>query len=60
MVFCDGSWGFFEVGTVAIIVSPLKLTTLSAAKLEFQCAINIAKYEAILLGLRLMKVIDVK
>jgi hypothetical protein len=35
IVFYDGSWGSFGACVVAIIVSPSKLKTLYAAKLEF-------------------------
>ena len=40
-----------QIHSDTIIISPSKLKTLYAAKLEFQCTNNIAEYEAILLGL---------
>jgi hypothetical protein len=49
-VFCDGSWGTFGAGAAAILISPSKIKTCYAAKLEFNCTNNIAEYEALLLG----------
>jgi ribonuclease HI len=51
-VFCDGSWGTFGTGAATVLVAPLKVRTCYAAKLDFSCTNNIAKYEALLLGLR--------
>jgi ribonuclease HI len=59
-VFCDGSWGSFGAGAAAIIVSPSKVRTSYAAKLQFQCTNNIAEYEALLLGLRKLKAMGVR
>jgi hypothetical protein len=50
-VFCDGSWGTFGAGAAAILISPSKIKTCYAARLEFNCTNNIAEYEALLLGL---------
>jgi hypothetical protein len=50
-VFCDGSWGTFGAGAAAILISPYKIRTYYAARLEFNCTNNIAEYEALLLGL---------
>ena len=50
-IFYDGSWGTFGVGAIAILISPSKIRTSYATKLEFQCTKNIAKYKAMLLGL---------
>jgi hypothetical protein len=47
-VFCDGSWGTFSAGAAAILISPSKIKTCYAARLE--STNNIAEYEAILLG----------
>jgi ribonuclease HI len=54
-VFCDGSWGSFATGAVAFIVPPSKVKALCVVRLQFQCTINIAEYEALFLGLRKMK-----
>jgi hypothetical protein len=50
-VFCDGSWGTFGAGAAVVLVAPSKVKTCYAAKLDFSCTNNIAKYEALLLGL---------
>jgi ribonuclease HI len=50
-VFCDGSWGAFGAGATVVLISPSKIKTCYAAKLEFNCTNNIAEYEALLLGL---------
>lgn len=60
IVFYDDSWGSFEVGVVVVIVSPLKLRTSYAAKLEFKCTSNIAEDKATLLGLQTLKAIGVR
>ena len=59
-VFCDGSWGSFGDGDAAIIVSPSMVKTSYVAKLQLQCTNNIAKYEALLLGLRELKAMGVR
>jgi hypothetical protein len=41
-VFCDGSWGTFGTGAAAILISPSKIRTCYAARLEFNCTNNIA------------------
>ena len=51
ITYCDGAWGFAGAGAAAIITSPLGVKMRYAARLEFQCTNNIAKYEAILLEL---------
>lgn len=50
IVFCDGSWGTFGAGATAILISPSKIRTCYAARLEFNCTNNITEYEALLLG----------
>jgi ribonuclease HI len=55
-----GSWGSFQTGAAAIIISPSKLKISYAAKLQFQCTNNIVEHEAFLLGLRNLKVMGVK
>jgi hypothetical protein len=41
-MFCDGSWGTFNAGATAILISPSKIKTCYTARLEFNCTINIA------------------
>jgi hypothetical protein len=60
IVFCDGSWGAFGAGAVAILISPSKIRTCYAARLEFSCTNNIAVYEALLLGLRKLKAMGIR
>jgi hypothetical protein len=50
-VFYDGSWGTFGADAAAILISPSKIRTYYAARLEFRCTNNIAKYEAFIFGL---------
>jgi ribonuclease HI len=59
-VFCDGSWGTFGAGAVAVLVAPSKVITCYAIKLEFSCMNNIAEYEALLLELRKLKAMGIK
>jgi hypothetical protein len=59
-VFCDGSWGTFGAGTAAILVTPSKVRTCYAIKLDFSCTNNIAEYEALLLGLRKLKAMGIR
>jgi ribonuclease HI len=59
-MFCDGSWGTFGTGAAAILISPSKIRTCYAAKLEFNCTNNIAEYEALLLGLRKLKAMGIR
>ena len=51
VIYSDGSWGFAGAGAAAIITSPSRVKMRYDARLEFQCTNNIAKYEAVLLGL---------
>jgi ribonuclease HI len=60
IVFCDGSWGTFGAGVVAILISPSKIRTGYATRLEFSCTNNIAEYEALLLGLRKLKAMGIR
>jgi ribonuclease HI len=55
IVFCNGSWGTFGVGAATILISPSKIKTYYAARLEFNCTNNIVEYEALLLGLRKLR-----
>jgi hypothetical protein len=50
-IFCDGSWGTFDAGAATVLISPSKIKTCYAARLDFNCTNNIAEYEALLLGL---------
>jgi ribonuclease HI len=59
-VFCDGSWGTFGVGAAAILISPSRIRTCYAARLEFNCTNNIVEYEALLLGLRKLKAMGIR
>jgi ribonuclease HI len=59
-VFCDGSWGTFGVGAAAVLISPSKIKTCYAARLDFNCTNNIAEYEALLLGLRKLKAMGIR
>jgi hypothetical protein len=44
-VFCDGPWGAFGAGAVAVLVAPSKVKTCYAVKLDFSCTNNIAEYK---------------
>jgi hypothetical protein len=59
-VFCDGSWGTFGVGAAAVLVAPSKVRTWYATRLDFSCTNNIAKYEALLLGLQKLKAMGIR
>jgi ribonuclease HI len=49
-IFYDGTWGTFSAGAAAILISPSKMKTYYAARLEFNCTNIIAEYEAVNLG----------
>jgi hypothetical protein len=59
-MFCDGSWGTFGADATAILISPSKIKTCYAARLEFNCINNIAEYEALLLRLRKLKAMGIR
>jgi ribonuclease HI len=59
-VFCDGSWGTFGAGAAAALISPSKIKTCYAARLDFSCTNNIAEYEALLLGLQKLKAMGIR
>jgi hypothetical protein len=59
-MYCNGSWGTFGAGAAAVLVVPSKVRTCYAAKLDFNCTNNIAKYEALLLGLRKLKAMGIR
>jgi ribonuclease HI len=58
-LFCDGSWGTFGAGAVAVLVAPSKVKTCYAVKL-FSCTNNVAEYEALLLGLRKLRAMGIR
>jgi hypothetical protein len=51
IMFYDGSRGTFGAGATAILISPSKIKTWYATRLEFNYKNNIAEYEALLLEL---------
>jgi hypothetical protein len=59
-VFCDGSWGTFGAGAAAVLVAPAKVRTCYTIKLYFSCTNNIVEYEALLLGLRKLKTMEIR
>jgi ribonuclease HI len=59
-MFCDGSWGTFDAGAAAILISPSRIRTCYAARLEFNYTNNIAEYEALLLGLRKLMAMGIR
>jgi ribonuclease HI len=59
-VFCDGSWGIFGARAAAVLVAPSKVRTCYAARLDFSCTNNIAEYEALLLGLRKLRAMEIR
>jgi ribonuclease HI len=59
-IFYDGSWGTFGAGAAAVLISPSKLKTCYAARLDFNCTNNIAEYEALLLGFRKLKEMGIR
>jgi ribonuclease HI len=59
-VFYDGSWGTFGAGAAVVLVAPSKVRTCYAARLDFSCTNNIAKYEALLLGPRKLKAMGIR
>jgi ribonuclease HI len=59
-VLCDGSWGTFSAAIAAILISPSKIKTCYAARLEFNYTNNIVEYEALLLGLRKLRAMGIR
>jgi ribonuclease HI len=59
-MFCDGSWGTFGAGAATVLVAPSKVRTCYAPKLDFSYTNNIAKYEALLLGLQKLKAMGIR
>jgi ribonuclease HI len=65
LVYCDGVWGSARVGAAEILISPSEIKLRYTLRLQFfndtdKCANNMAKYEAILLGLRKLRAIGVQ
>jgi ribonuclease HI len=60
IVFYDGSWGTFGEGVTAILISPSKIRTCYAVRLEFNCTNNIEEYKSLLLGLRKLKAMGIR
>jgi hypothetical protein len=60
IVFCDGSWGTFGAGATVVLVAPSKVRTCYVARLNFSCTNNIDEYEALLLGLRKLKAMEIR
>jgi ribonuclease HI len=52
--------GTFDAGAAVVLISPPKMKTSYAAKLEFRCTNNIAEYEAVWLGLQKLKVMGIR
>jgi ribonuclease HI len=48
-------WGTFGARAATVLVAPSKVRTCYAIKLYFSCTNNIIEYEALLLGLRMLK-----
>jgi ribonuclease HI len=59
-LFCDGSLGTFGAGATAILISPSKIKTCYAARLEFNCTNNIAQYKVVLWGLRKLRTMGIR
>jgi ribonuclease HI len=63
-IHCDGAWCYAGAGAAAIITSPTGVKHRYAARLNFapesdRCTNNIAEYEAVILGLRKLKALNV-
>jgi ribonuclease HI len=59
-IFCNRSWGTFGAGADAISISPSKIKTCYATRLEFNYTNNIAEYEAVLLGLQKFRAMGIR
>jgi hypothetical protein len=59
-VFCDGSWRTFGAGAAIVLISPSKIKTYYAARLDFNCTNNITEYEPLLLGLQKLKAMGIR
>jgi ribonuclease HI len=52
--------GNLRAGAAAVLVAPSKVRTCYAIRLDFSCTNNIAEYEALLLGLRKFKAMEIR
>jgi ribonuclease HI len=62
---CDGAWGSAGARATSVLISPSGIKLHYAARLQFtneadRCTNNIAEYEAILLGLHILRAIRVQ
>ena len=62
-IHCDGAWCHAGAGATTIITSPARLKYRYAVRLSFaleldKCTNNIAEYEAVILGLRKLRVLE--
>jgi ribonuclease HI len=63
-IHCDGAWCHVGAGAAAIITSPTGIKHRYASRLSFalesdRCTNNITEYEAVILGLRKLKALDI-
>jgi ribonuclease HI len=64
-MYCDGAWGSNGASTTTVLISPSGIKLCYAARLRLtteadKCTNNIAEYEAILLGLHMLRAIGVQ
>jgi ribonuclease HI len=64
-VYSDGASGSIGARVAAVLTSPSRIKLRYVARLQFagetdKCTNNIAEYEAILLGVRILRAIDVQ
>jgi ribonuclease HI len=52
--------GTFGTGAAVILIPPSKIKTCYEARLEFNCTNHIAEYEALLLGLRMLRAMGIR
>jgi ribonuclease HI len=65
LMYGDGAWGNTGAGSTVVLISPSGIELCYSIRLQFtndvdKCTNNIAKYEAILLGLRKLRAIGVQ
>jgi hypothetical protein len=54
-VFCDGSWGTFGVGAAAVLISPSKIKTCYATRLDFNSRITLQSMRPFFWGIENLK-----
>ena len=59
-MYSDGSWSHRGAGIAAVLTSPNGVPFRYAARLQLDTTNNTAEYEAILLGLRKAKALEVR